>query len=80
MILCCLIPIAAIIVVRVMGISLGYWSTALLFLLCPLSHIVLMWAMRHGDHESGGPHHSHNPGTVSVQTPTEIPGHVDYKN
>ena len=78
MILCCLIPVVAIIFVRVMGIQLGYWSTALFLLLCPLSHIVLMWAMRHEDH--GSPHHSDNPGTVPVQTPTEITKHFDYKN
>ncbi len=77
MILCCLIPIAAIVAVRVMGIQLGTWSTALFLILCPLSHIVLMWAMRHDDQKNENPHQA---GTVLVRADAEIPGQVENKS
>lgn len=44
MILCCLIPVAVIVVLVAFG--LGGWAIFLIFLLCPLMHILLM-----GEHQ-----------------------------
>ena len=44
MLLCCLIPVVLIIVLRYFFPELGIW-TNLLYLLCPLLHIVMMIGM-----------------------------------
>ncbi len=52
MLLCCLIPLGAIFMVSVLGISLNGLGTAALVLLCPVMHILMMRGM--GGHNHGG--------------------------
>ncbi len=47
MVLCCAIPIAAILGLSYLGI-LGEWGYYALILLCPLGHIVMMRGTVHG--------------------------------
>ena len=49
MILCCAIPIGGIILLSYMNV-IGAWGYYLIFLLCPLMHIVMMRGM-HGSHQ-----------------------------
>lgn len=50
MLLCCLIPIALI--VALVAFGYGGWAIPLIFLLCPLMHILLMGWHR-GRHREG---------------------------
>ncbi len=52
MLACCLIPIAALVVVFVFHIPLGTVGTLALFLLCPLMHLFMMRGMGHDTHHS----------------------------
>ena len=47
MALCCLVPLAAIFMVSVLGIPLSSLGTVALVLLCPLMHILMMRGMGH---------------------------------
>ena len=49
MLLCCLVPLAGIFLVSVLGISLSSLGTVALVLLCPLMHILMMRGMGHKD-------------------------------
>ena len=51
MVLCCLIPIAAVAAVFLFKIPVSAPVLAVLFLLCPLSHIGLMWVLMSGNRE-----------------------------
>jgi hypothetical protein len=63
MILCCLIPVAALAAVTLLRIPIGKVLTFALVLMCPLSHILMMRFMGH-DH--GQAHHP-----ASVPAPRE---------
>ena len=51
MVLCCLVPLAAWGAIRVAGIPAGRVLQTGLFLLCPLSHVLMMLFMGRRDHE-----------------------------
>jgi len=53
MVLCCLIPLAILAVLLVIGVS-GTYLILGLALLCPLLHLVMMWGMRKDSGNSGG--------------------------
>jgi hypothetical protein len=52
MLLCCLVPLAAIFMVTVLGIPVSGLGTVALVMLCPLMHILMMRGM--GNHEHQG--------------------------
>ncbi len=54
MVLCCLIPIIALVVLWAVGVSWSYLIWGVL-LLCPLLHILMMRGMGKG-HKDGGDH------------------------
>ncbi|MBW2149587.1 MAG: hypothetical protein JRG73_19220 [Deltaproteobacteria bacterium] len=49
MALCCLVPLAALGVLLWLDI-IGSWGLYLFFILCPLSHFLLMRKMKNGHH------------------------------
>jgi hypothetical protein len=51
MILCCLIPVAALGIAVLMGARLSGVLTFALVLLCPLSHLLMMGLFRDAAHE-----------------------------
>lgn len=59
MMLCCLIPIVIILGLPLFGISGGFIYN-LVFLLCPVLHIGMMFMMRKSNHNNSC--HSHNKG------------------
>ena len=56
MVLCCLIPLAILGVLWVIGVSGGYLIFGVI-LLCPLLHIFMMRGMHKGNGDGGG--HAH---------------------
>jgi hypothetical protein len=59
MILCCLIPVAALTAVYLLNIPLGKVIFGVLMLICPLSHLVMMKFMGH-DHDTSTEHTEHH--------------------
>ena len=65
MILCCLIPVAALTAVYLLNIPLSKVIFGVLMLICPLSHVVMMKFMGH-DHGTTEQHADHQHHTNSV--------------
>jgi len=62
MILCCAIPLVAIVLLSLLGI-LGSWGFYALILLCPLLHLLFMWRMASRDiHKGSSQDHIVGPG------------------
>ncbi len=70
MALFCPLPIVGLMVVRYMGIPLPVWTTYLLFLLCLLSHVVMMALMGH-NHRNETAREGHHPETIEKQVSEE---------
>lgn len=62
MVLCCLIPMAAIGAIYALRVPAGRVLTYAMVLLCPLSHLLMMRAMGHRHAEGPGTDHSCDPG------------------
>ena len=57
MVLCCLVPLAILFTVTILGVPLGNIATFALVLMCPLMHLFMMKGMRgHGDQNQGACH------------------------
>lgn len=69
MALCCLIPLAAIFLVSVLGISLSSLGTVALVLLCPLLHILMMRGMGGHSHGSQGEPSCHDTKAETAAAP-----------
>jgi hypothetical protein len=46
MLLCCLVPLAALVILPALGLSLGSFGPLLIAVLCPLLMVAMMWAMK----------------------------------
>lgn len=69
MLLCCLVPLAAIFMVSVLGISLSSLGTTALVLLCPLMHLFMMRGMGGHNHGSQGQSSCHDTQSKSITAP-----------
>ena len=63
MLLCCLVPLAAVFAVTVLGVPVGTLGTVAIVLLCPLMHIFMMRGM--------GGHNHHGQAASRKTTATE---------
>jgi hypothetical protein len=70
MILCCLIPVAALVAVYFFQIPLSKVIFFGLMLLCPLSHLLMMRFMGH-EHSSPEQHSQHPQHSSALTTPTQ---------
>jgi hypothetical protein len=70
MIACCLIPVAAAAAIFLFKIPVNKVLLFGLFLFCPLSHVLMMGMMGHGNHE--GHEHRQSSETASKPSPKEL--------
>ena len=70
MILCCLIPVVALVAIYFFQIPFSKTVFFGLMLLCPISHLVMMKFMGH-DHSSAEQHSAHEHQPNSLSTPSE---------
>jgi ABC-type transport system involved in cytochrome bd biosynthesis fused ATPase/permease subunit len=68
MILCCLIPLAVLAAIFIFNVPLSTTLLVLVVLLCPLSHIFMMFLMRPGEDH----HHGHQPGLTKPENVRHI--------
>ena len=61
MMLGCIAPLAVLVALPLLGVSMSGGGILLLFLLCPLIHVVMMRGM-HGTHEGNEHSHEHSKG------------------
>lgn len=66
MIACCLIALGAAAAVLLFKVPLNNAFIILMFLLCPLSHLLMMGTMNHGEHE-----HQHGAENSQAALPKE---------
>ena len=62
MLACCLLPVAAIVAVRVFNVPVGTLGLYALILLCPIGHLLLMSKMMHRMGDMG--HHQKTADTI----------------
>lgn len=67
MMACCLIALGAAAAVLIFKIPVNNVFIILMFLLCPLSHILMMGTMRHEDHE-----HHQSIESSSINSPKDM--------
>lgn len=66
MVACCLIPVAAFAAISVFKVPVNALIYGALVLMCPLSHLLMMKFMMHGDHQPAQDHQHHQPNVIDV--------------
>ena len=73
MLLCCLIPVVAIVLVSFFKIPLSSVIFYGLILLCPLSHLLMMRSMGHDHSSEDHSQHQHHTDSLPARTEEKIP-------
>ncbi len=68
----CIIGMASIFLLPALGISIGTLGSLALFLLCPLSHMLMLWRLRRRSPEEQG--NAHMSAVRSTVAPSWPPG------
>lgn len=74
MVACCLVPIAGFALVSLFNIPLKSVFLFAMILFCPLSHLLMMKYMGHGDHHPHreAEHHPHHDAVPQISKPGNI--------